>query len=84
MGSCFVRIDDVSCVGVDVSSLCVAFFCPGGEHVEGISDSIRGYARGIHEALNPLVEDVQRLSLVSHVSIVQRFFGIDLCRFEGF
>jgi hypothetical protein len=83
MGSRFIRVNDMSCVRVNVSGLGVAFFCPGGEYMEGVVRSFRGRAWGIHEILDSLIKNMQRLSLVSHVSFVWCLFGVSVRWFEG-
>jgi hypothetical protein len=82
MGGCFIGVDDMSCVRVNVSGLRAAFFRPGGEYVDVVIHSVCEYVRGVHEILDSLVEDVERLSLVSQVSLVGRLFCVHVCGFE--
>jgi hypothetical protein len=83
MGGCFIGVDDMSCVGVNVSGLRAAFFRSGSKHLSVVIHSVRSeYVRGVHEILDSLVEDVERLSLVSQFSLVGRFFCVRVHGFE--
>jgi hypothetical protein len=69
---------------VNVNGLGAALLGSGGEHMEGVIRPFRGYAWGFHKGLDSWIKDVQRLSLVSHLSFVRRFLDVSVCWFEGF